>query len=181
MPPQIKITKEKILMAALEVVNESGYEGLNARNLALKLKSSVQPIYYQFSSIEELKSELIKYAYNEYSKYIYSDTVDEKMYLKTGMGYIKYAKEHPNLFKVLFMRRHPSRVEDPTLEYIYNIIMDKTGLAKEVVKEFHFRMWVYVHGIAAMVNTKLIDLKDEEIENLLVRQFNDLLGGYKNG
>ena len=49
MPPKVKVSKEDINTAAVEMVRESGAEALNARALAAKLGCSTQPIFSNFS------------------------------------------------------------------------------------------------------------------------------------
>ena len=50
MPPKVKITKEDIANAALEIVRENGVSALNARAVALKLNSSTQPIFSNYDT-----------------------------------------------------------------------------------------------------------------------------------
>lgn len=181
MPPIIKITKENILKTALNIVNEEGINSLNARRLAKELNCSVQPLYYQFSNMDELKTELIKSAYKCYEEYIYETKNMEISYLSSGMAYIRFAKEKSNLFHLLFMTPYDNKIKDPTLDYVYDLVMKKTGLTLQQAKEFQFNMWIFVHGIATMIFTKIIDFKIEEIENLLKIQYDALIRRYKNG
>ena len=43
MPPKVKVTKEEIILCALELVRKKGAEGLNARELAAEMGFSTQP------------------------------------------------------------------------------------------------------------------------------------------
>ena len=67
MPKQVKISKDDILKAALEIVRNDGIERVSNREIAKKLNCSIRPIYYQFVNSEELLIELnkkmIKYFY----------------------------------------------------------------------------------------------------------------------
>ena len=178
MPPVIKISKKEILDKGLEIIGYEGIEGINARNLAAKLKCSVQPIYYQFKNMDELKKELVNYAYQFYENYINNSKTCELKYLASGMAYIKFSKEKKNLFNLLFMKPHKQNIEDPTLDYVHQIVMNKTGLSLEKAKEFHFDMWIYVHGLATMVYTGIVNFKENIIEELLKKQYEALIGRY---
>ncbi len=178
MPPSTRITKKVILDKALEIVENNGMDAINARNLALALDCSVQPIYYQFKNMNELKSELIKYAYEFYEEYINNSKTHDLKYLSSGVAYIKFAKEKKNLFNLLFMRRRKEIIEDPTIDYVYKVAMEKTGLTLEQAKDFHFNMWIYVHGIATMIYTELVNFTDQEIESLLKNQYCALMRRY---
>ena len=56
-----RITKEMIMEAAYELLDESGIGAVAIKNLAAKLDCSTQPISWQFGSMTELKKELYEY------------------------------------------------------------------------------------------------------------------------
>ena len=47
----VRITKERILKAAAEVVRKEGAEALNARRIAAEIGCSTQPVYSQFRNM----------------------------------------------------------------------------------------------------------------------------------
>ncbi len=55
MPAKVKVTKEMIINAALEVAREEGAESINARTVSQKPGCSTQPVFYHFERIEELR------------------------------------------------------------------------------------------------------------------------------
>lgn len=57
-----KIQKNDITKCAFEILRDSGIEKVNARAIAKKLNCSVQPLFYQFKNMSELKDELLNYA-----------------------------------------------------------------------------------------------------------------------
>ena len=95
MPPKIKITKEDIISATLNLVREQGEEGLNARSIASKLNCSTQPIFSNFSGLEELQKTVTERAYNLYLEFLEKEANLGKYpkYKAFGMGYIRFAKE----------------------------------------------------------------------------------------
>ena len=50
----LKITKEMITDAAVEVIRTDGSEKLNARSVARVLGCSTQPVLYQFQTMDDL-------------------------------------------------------------------------------------------------------------------------------
>ena len=103
MAPKVKITKEDIIEAAIELVRQRGELALNARNLATTLNCSTQPIFSNFSSMEELRMVVIAQADKLCNQYI-KDEVKcgiYPAYKATGMAYIRFAKEEKELFKLL--------------------------------------------------------------------------------
>ena len=74
--PKIKFTKKDIIKATYEIMKQEGIKNISARKIASKFKGSTAPIYANFSTIEELKDEIIRLAeekLNEYLNAIYTD------------------------------------------------------------------------------------------------------------
>ena len=112
MAPKVKITKEEIVAAAIELVRQRGEVALNARNIATALNCSTQPIFSNFSSMEELRMEVITAADQLCNQYIKKEVEGEAYpaYKATGMAYIRFAKEERELFKLLYMRDRSQEV-----------------------------------------------------------------------
>ena len=68
MPAVKKVTREKIVDAAVRVLQEDGYSAVNARSVAKKLGCSTQPIYSEFQNMEELKAALTARAVEMHEK-----------------------------------------------------------------------------------------------------------------
>lgn len=66
----VRITKERILKAAAEVVRKEGAEALNARRIAAEIGCSTQPVYSQFRNMSELVAALRLKAEEEYRRRI---------------------------------------------------------------------------------------------------------------
>ena len=55
MPPKIKVTKDDIISAAVEIIRSKGAQAINARAVAAELNCSTQPVYSNFATIDELR------------------------------------------------------------------------------------------------------------------------------
>lgn len=183
MPPSKKYTKEEILNIAYQIVEKEGFKNLNARRIAKELNASVQPIFHNFTSMEELKSAVHKKIYETYQNYM--ERVTEKpAYKQSGLSYIEFAKDHPELFKILFMKETNNSPEgfiiaDQEGEEIIRKGQVLTGLTYEEQKKFHVKVFIFTHGIACLLATKTVKLNDTEIEDLLTNTVLELLKGYK--
>ena len=62
MPPKIKVTREAIISAAVEIVRNGGDGAINARNIASVLDCSTQPVFSNFTTMDELRLAVIKKA-----------------------------------------------------------------------------------------------------------------------
>lgn len=177
-----RIQKEDILNTALEIVRESGLSNLQARNIAKKLNCSTQPIFYQFANMEELKEKVIEEAFEIYRKYMTIDESQPHPYKELGRGYIRFAKEEPKLFQLMFMSHNDLSTKDfirhdkKIYEIILRNVKSVTGLSKEnEISNFHLKMWIFTHGIATMISTKTCEISDEQISEMLTEEFKALM------
>ena len=58
MPPKVKVQKEEIVRAAVEIVRKQGMAALNARTVAAALGCSTQPVFSNFAAMEDLQAQL---------------------------------------------------------------------------------------------------------------------------
>ena len=172
-----KITKENIINEAYNIVKNEGMENLNVRNLASHLKSSVQPIYYQFGNIENLKKEVLNKVIETYGNYMNIDSNEKNSYKQIGLNYIKFAKQEPKLFQLIFMTKTDLSIDkfmesDKNFDKIKQYVSLSTGLKDKKVKTYHTKMWLFTHGIACLVATNTCIFTDKEISDRAERDKN---------
>lgn len=175
MPPKQKITKEDIISAALAIVRRDGMDAMNARALAKELDCSTQPVFSQYATMEELKSDVLRAAKEYYDSYIAKAMTEGKYppYKASGMAYIRFAGEEKELFRLLFMRRRDrAEAGDDEETRKYAAVGAKTtGLDPEESFRFHIEMWVFVHGIASMIVTDYLDWDEDVVSGVLTDAF----------
>ena len=171
MPPKVKITREEIIKSALELVQRNGVDAINARTIAADLNCSTQPIFSNFSNMEELQKAVIVSAYDHYLSFIKSEVESGKypQYKSFGMAYIRFAKEEKELFKLLFMRdRTGAEISvSPDFEDSVHMIMEANGVTRETASLMHLEVWTCVHGIGTMLATSFLSLTWELISDML--------------
>ena len=171
MPPKAKITKQDIICTALELVRANGEDAINARAIASALNCSTQPIFSNFTSMEELQDAVNSSAYEVYLDYIKKEVESGKypQYKAFGMAYIRFAEEENELFKLLFMcdRRGMELKPSSDFEQSVEMIMKANGMTKEKAELIHLEMWTCVHGIATMLATSYISFDRELISRML--------------
>ncbi len=183
MPPLRKFSSEDIVNIAYKIVKDEGFENLNARKVASKLNSSVQPIFHNFSSMEELNSKVYDKICDTYKEYILSGINGEQPYKAVGLSYIKFAKDYPEFFKIMFMQKTylgaiDFVMSDATGKDIIKAGQILSGLSYEEQKKFHVKVWIFTHGIACLVATKTVEFSDKEIEDMLTNTVREMLIGY---
>ena len=171
MAPRVKVTKESIIETAIDLIRRENVGAINARSIAASLGCSTQPIFSNFTSMEELQSAVIAEAYSLYLDFIKAEIESEKHppYKSMGMAYIRFAREERELFKLLFMRDRTGEDLSPSPDFkkSVEIIMQANGLSYEKASLLHLEMWSCVHGIATMMATSFLSLDWELISNML--------------
>lgn len=179
MPPKVRITKQKILAGALELVRESGADGLNARELARHLKCSTQPIFSNFENMEQLKQALVAEAYRIFWQRVEQEIAGGKYpaYKASGMAYIHFALEERELFRLLYMRDRREELpggDEQTDRLVETQLQTEMGMDEGIAKRFHLEMWTVVHGFATMLVTGFVPLDEETISNAITDVYQGL-------
>ena len=176
MPPKVKITKEDIVNAAVEMVRKNGEKEINARSLAAFLGCSTQPVFSNFASMDDLKRAMLEKALQVFENYMAKETESGKYppYKSKGMAYIRFAKEEKELFKLLYMRERREesfKKETDMFDRTVETVMDNTFLKEDTARLFHLEMWMYVHGIATMFATGYLDPDWELVSQMLTDSY----------
>ena len=115
MPPKVKFQKEEVVQAALNVAREKGFDAVSAREVAAKLQVSPRPIFTWFDTMNELKAEVYERAKAFYREYLERGLAGPIPFLGIWKQYIRFAKEEPELYKLLFLTR-PGSVSGGAME-----------------------------------------------------------------
>ena len=176
MPPKVKYTKEEIGDAAYSLVREEGIEALSARSLANSLGISTAPIFTAYRNIDEVKEYVIDKAKEKYQEYSERGLGEKIAFKGAGMEYIKFAKDEPRLFKLLFMT-YPIKNRFYIPEGSYNeskikgIVESEYGMSEPVAMRIYNHMSVYTHGLAVFFAEGQCDFSDEEVSRMLSEEF----------
>lgn len=177
MPPKAKFTREEIINAAFETIRTEGLDALTARSLGDKLGSSARPLFTLFGSMDEIRREAISKARELYDKYVSEGLKMTPAFKGVGTAYIRFAAEQPKLFSILFMREQtelPTKESvlgliDGNVEAILQSVIDSYGLAREDAKLLYLHLWIYSHGIAVLLATKVCSFTPSEISEMLTQ------------
>lgn len=186
MPPKAKFKKEEIIEAALSIVREQGFDSLTARALGTKLGSSARPIFTVFQSMEEVQTEVIAAAREQYNSPIreaLSQSKNIHRFKCVGEQYIKFAISEPKLFQLLFMKEQEHMpnftnilpIIEMNYEQILSSIEEEYGFDRSVSQRIYQHLWVYTHGIATLCATKMCCFTKEEISNMMTEIFKSIL------
>ncbi len=171
MAPKNKFTKEEMVAAALRVVRAKGIDGLTAKTMADELGTSTQPIFTGFGSMDGVKKEVYAAAVAVYDRYTDAGLKEQIPFFGVGMQYIRFAREEPELYRLLFLNRaqgysaiqsmaHLQEQVRPTLMSVYRVTAEEADL--------YFRdLWFVVHSLSTLIVTGDCPYSDREIGQIL--------------
>lgn len=173
MAPKNKFTKEEMVAAALRVVRAKGFDGLTAKTMAEELGTSTQPIFTGFGSMDGVRQEVYAAAVRVYDGYANAGLREKIPFFGVGMQYIRFAREEPELYRLLFLTRtqdkersamsamqHLQVLVRSTLMEVYRITAEEADL--------YFRdLWLVVHSLATLIVTGDCPYSDQEIGRIL--------------
>lgn len=173
MAPKNKYTKEAMVAAALRVVRAKGLPALTAKTLAKELGSSTQPVFTCFGTMDAVKREVRAAAERMYDGYAAEGPGQEIPFLGFGMQYIRFAREEPELYRLLFLEttvdgssgaleamKHSQSAVRPFLESAYHI-------GEEDARLYFRDLWLVVHSLATLIVTGGCPYSDGEIAQIL--------------
>lgn len=189
MPPKAKFTKEEIITAALQIVQEQGLEALTARALGTYLGSSACPIFTVFQNMEEVQQAVLEAAKALYKEYVDRGLSETPAFKGVGTQYILFAVNEPKLFQLLFMTEQDSIPDlagvlpliDESYDKILLSITTEYGITGTAAERLYRHLWIYTHGIATLCATKMCRFTGKEISEMITEVFISLLQKVKEG
>ena len=122
MAPKYKFTKEEMVEAALQVVRTKGIGGLTAKTMADELGTSTQPIFTSCGSMEGIKREVYAAAVRVYDGYTDAGLKAGVPFFGVGMQYIRFAREEPELYRLLFLSRETDLSAIKSMEHLQQLV-----------------------------------------------------------
>lgn len=178
MPPKAKYTKEQIADVAFSMVRKSGMSVLSARSLATKLGTSTAPIFTAFQGIEEVENAVLDKAKSLYKSYIQDGLKQVPPFKGAGLKYIQFAKDEPQLFKLLCMGPGKSNVvthfmpaNDENAPDVQNALQSFWGITFEEAKSIYNHLSVYAHGLAVLFAEGSCVYTMQDVSEMLTEMF----------
>lgn len=189
MPPKPRFKREEVIEAAYKITREKGISAVTANELKLTLGTSASPIFTLFSSIEEIKKEVRRYALADYTRRSGEALQYSPAFKQFGVLMVSYACEEPHLFRLLFTQRSetPCSFKDflPELGEGFGtcieLIRKDYGLNEKEAKFLFDQNWLYCYGICVLCANGVCGFTPEELNQMLGRQFMATLAYIKSG
>ena len=165
------------------MVNEKGWDSINARSLAASLGVSTKPLYRIYSNMDEIKEDIYKEISRQYDEFLTSRIDSKKALLTLCIAYVEFALEYKNLFISLFSSNNLKwKSIENVLDEKWNQgtiinLVNKHGYSFEEAKNLFMNMWLYANGLATLIATNDITMDDQEVLIRLVKYYKILVKG----
>ena len=172
MPTKKTFTKESIINVCIEIIREEGYQALSIRNVAKRMNSSIQPIFYTFKSFDNLKNEVGEACFLICNNFIYdSFKFEDKPYLSIGLNFLRFANEEKNIFKFLFDNKDLDFEKLTSYnKYFKNVVSTVSNTVnadRKISTSIHNIVGISAIGLAILIaNNRIIYDEENAIEFL---------------
>ncbi len=162
MPPKITVTKEQVLEAGLDLLRREGLRALSARKVAQVLGCSTRPVYRVFTSMEDLKKEVLLRASSEVEMLLSRDCAGaESPFLALGLNSLRLARDEPHLYRAVI--QGGGVLQDlqqgrPPPEFILERMRADpllAALSDEQLTRINTLMWFFSQGLATLLFSEL--------------------------
>lgn len=182
-PPRAKYSEAEILECAFEILRQEGPQALTARYLGEKLGGSARPIFTVFPGMDDVRAGALRLARNLYAAYVDRGLAQVPPFKGVGMEYIRFAAEEPQLFRLLFMSPLPDIAPSPqgflrseeNYERVLRALADYYRLPRRTAERLYRHLWIYCHGLAALMATGVGSYNPGEISTQMTEVFTSLL------
>ena len=169
MAPKVKFRKEEIVNAALSVARRAGADAVTAREVAAELGVSTRPIFTYFETVEQLKGEVFQLAKGHYRAQIERGLADPVPFLGVWRQYLRFAKDEPELYKLLFLTK-PGSVSGGAVEAMrFSQALARESIMRVYDMDAHtadayFRdLWLTAFSFATLIVTDDCPWTEEEM------------------
>lgn len=175
-----EIGRNKILNTAYKMVVKDGIESLTARNIAKVGHFSTQPLYLEFSSMDELRKEVLRKITENLKNDILQKSYTGKPLIDMDLSYIDFAKEHENLFKAMFVdAKFGNKIITDTLINLgikrFKEQYKDSDYSEEKIKNIVIANWITTIGIASLIVNEIASFSQTQIVNVLSAQIKDAI------
>lgn len=185
MPPKVKYQKEEIIQAAFAIARQNGIEAVTSRAIAQELGVSTRPIFTYYETIIQLKRDVFEAARNMYRDYVMRGLSEPIPFLGVGQQYIRFAKEEPELYKLLFLTKPDGTCGGAmeTLAFSQDLVRESLMRIYNMdaaMADCYFRnLWLMAFSFATLIVTDDCPYSEEQISSIFTEVSLSILKAYK--
>ncbi|RMF12336.1 MAG: TetR/AcrR family transcriptional regulator [Candidatus Dadabacteria bacterium] len=170
-------TRERLLRAAVELVEQGGFEALTMRALARRCGVSHNAAYRHFADREAILVAVGEQGFRELTRRmreaLAAESDTEQAAIAVGCAYIRFALDHPVPYRLMFgdgLHQVSSRkallgaglASFQTVLDVLADLLDTDGARSRPPGEVAVAAWSLIHGFASLVLSGLIPLDRDD-------------------
>ncbi|WP_304178530.1 TetR/AcrR family transcriptional regulator [Leptotrichia trevisanii] len=181
---RLKFTKEVVIEAGYELMKKEGFQNVSVRKIANYLKCSTAPIYFNFSTVDELKEEIINMCKEKLKKYLFGNYSERKI-LSVAIGFVIFAREEKELFRTIFLdtTERFEKIYEETLRELLtkeNLLESFPALEEDEAKNAVTKIWYFLFGYATILCTRLDDnYRKNETNEIIENKIAEIVNHFK--
>lgn len=170
MTGQPEISQQELINAGLEFARSEGLNNITVTNICDKAGISKDTFHSVYSSLEDLKTELLVRVKSMVIAYTLNSYTENPFY-NFGIGLVFFARDEQVLFRTFFSEADTySDIIDKLVEKLLHEMSKMSRFAlltKAEQRELLMKVWCWSQGVADFVILKLIPDDDETIKKVL--------------
>ena len=182
-------TRERIIEAALHVLENEGAPALTIRRIATDVEYTAPVVYQHFANKDELVLELVAYGHRlmvaELQQAAQEPDIDRRM-MQIASEYVRFAGEHPHLYHVMNGRAVDAderrRAAAPAIDVLKELLTTWSDTHDVVLADFDEAcdiVWGTLYGIASLGHLGTVG--NERARRLAQQALRTLLRGWRTG
>lgn len=185
MPPRVRITKQMVIDASVEIIRKHGHESLNARTIAERLNCSTQPVLYNYKTVDEIREAAYAVADQYHTAFIMPKETDGNPMLALGLNYVRFGYEERNLFRFLFQTNKFGGMDvaalmgDPALSGIMDVMAAGLQCGADEAREMFLTFFCVAHGLASLMANNSMEYDEAQSMKMLEEVFFGMIAARK--
>ena len=186
MPPRQRITKEILLEHAFQIAESKGISAVTSRSVAKSVGCSIQPVFSQFPTMEDLRQATCEYACSKFVDEVLTFENQPDFMPKVISWTIDLARNKPHLYRLLYFSgrfQGESLMEFMmTYESKQKMIVKMSelyGLDTESCKDILMRSCLFLLGLGTMICENHFSYTDEQVSKMMKQTVADMVQGAK--
>jgi AcrR family transcriptional regulator len=182
--------RRAIMDAAIELIAEAGVHNLSLREVARKIGVTTGAPYHHFKDRETLLLQIGVRGYAELLRRLEVARGEDKSGLEEleaeSRAYLHFAREHPELYAVMFTGEVANKPECPelkaTADLCYGVVWSSVArcsrLREKESAEAALCIWATLHGLIVLDQNKFLLETWPEQERVAIRGVLAIVGGF---
>lgn len=186
MPPKQKITKDDLLECAARIAEKEGIAAVNSRSVAKEAGCSIQPVFSQFPTMENLRQKTFDYVCKKSVQEVLSFKQYPDYFPRTSKWVIDLARNKPNLFRLIYLSGsfHGNKLLEVMSDYENNREMltkmtQVYQLDYEKCRDILMRSLLLLIGIGTMICDGRMEFSDDQVMAMMKQTVSDMVAGAK--